>query len=104
MNTMQLKIKYSIISALLILVTTSARAEESKKFNFGFDRLDSILSKNAFNWNNAYANNVEKKEEQVETSKEKTPAFSAIKRFAAMSASLLVEFTSDDTFNEIEVN
>jgi hypothetical protein len=108
MNTLAKKIhifaKCSLISLGFILLTSSANAEELKKFNFGFDRLESILSKNSFNWNTSYTSRVEAIEERAEAPKQDTATLSVIKRFAALSASLLVEFTSDDSFNEIEIN
>lgn len=104
LNKIQMVTKYSMISLFFVLLCSSAHADEAKKFNFGFDRLDTILSKNAFTWNNSYAYKVEEKEEQAEAPKADTAALSVIKRFAALSASLLVEFTSNDSFNSIEVN
>lgn len=104
-NKIEYILKYSVISAIFVMgIQTQAMADEPQKFNFGFDRIESIISKNTPNWNTALMNNAVLLEKKSEPHKQDTAALSAIKRFAAMSASILVEFTSNDSFNEIEVN
>jgi hypothetical protein len=104
-NNLEIVAKYSIISIFFVLaLNTHAMADEPQKFNFGFDRIEGVISKNTPNWNTNFNNTIELTEKKSEPRKQDAGALSSIKRFAAMSASLLVEFTSNESFNKIEIN
>lgn len=99
MNFIGKNTKTVIFSVVILLTSPFAHAEDAKKFDFGFNK---IFSKDIFYWDNNFKEKLESAAAQEKT--KASNKSSLVERIAASTASLLVEFTSHETFNNIEVN
>ena len=89
---------------LLLLVSLSQNAfaeENAHKFNFFSKTYGSAVSQNVYYWSSDFKT---KLQSQIPTAtKEDSKKNSIGERIAAVGLSLLVEFTTSQSFNDIEV-